>query len=187
MIPFYETLRYKNACLSNLDFPQEIIQKLCNWVKSNKGILFFSGNPGCGKSYFSAAYINHLKETKKNFRGLSEYQFFSLLRESIQKGFEYEYEIQKLAESDYLIIDDIVTARSSELSAFQKEALHLLIDMRYNFKLPTLLTSNIFLEDIKVLLGDKIHSRLAAYENTVIEINWIDKRSIPGSWMEKKK
>lgn len=177
MIPFYKTPRFEKACLSKLDFPSEITQKLSNWANGNKGILFFAGNVGLGKTYFAAAFVNHLAENKKQFRCISEYQFFGMLRETIQKNWDYEMEIQKICEIPYLIIDDIVTARDQKLSDFQKEALHLLIDMRYNSELPTLITSNLFLDDIRIILGEKIYSRLASSENTIIQLNWLDRRT----------
>ena len=173
---FWETERYKDACLSKLELPIETAQTLLNWVEKDKSILFFAGNPGVGKSYFCAAYIHRLKEKKQRFRYFTEYEFFNKLRETISKGWDYEYEIKRICEEKYLILDDIGTSRSENLSDFQKEALHILLDLRYNDKLPTLITSNIFLKDMEKVISKKFASRLASKENTIIELNWIDKR-----------
>jgi DNA replication protein DnaC len=173
---FWESERYKNACLSKLDLPPETTQTLLDWVTKDKHILFFAGNPGVGKSYFCAAFIHRLKEKRKPFRYFTEYGFFRQMRETISKGWDYEYDINRLCETHTLIIDDIGTARGENLSDFQKEALHIMLDTRYNSKLPTLITSNIFLKDMKETVSEKFASRLRSSENTIVELNWIDKR-----------
>jgi DNA replication protein DnaC len=173
---FWETARYKDACLSKLQLPNETSQTLLNWVEKDCNILFFAGNPGVGKSYFCAAYIHRLQEKGLHFRYFTEYGFFRQMREAINKGWDYEYEINRLCETKYFILDDIGTARGENLSDFQKESLHIMLDTRYNSKLPTLITSNVFLKDMKNVVSDKFASRLKAKENTKVELNWIDKR-----------
>jgi DNA replication protein DnaC len=173
---FWETERYKHACLSKLDLPPETTQILMDWVTKDKNMLFFAGNPGVGKSFFCAAYIHRLQEKKQNFRYFSEYSFFRHAREAMSKGWDYESEIRRLAETKYFILDDIGTARGENLSDFQKEALHIVIDVRYNSTLPTLITSNLFIKDIKNTVSEKVASRIKAKENTIIELAWIDKR-----------
>lgn len=174
--PFWESSRFKDATLSKIQQPPEISDKLLGWIKKDKNMLVFMGNPGVGKSYFCAAYIHMLQEKKQHFRYFSEADFFRKLRESISKGFDYEHDIQCICEAKYIIIDDIGTARGEQLSDFQKEALHILIDIRYNLQLPTLITSNLFIKDIYEKISPKIASRLSAKENTLIELDWIDKR-----------
>ena len=173
---FWQTERFKDACLSKLQLPPETVENLQNWVTKDKDILFFSGNPGLGKSYFCAAYIHRLEEKKQHFRYFTEYDFFAFLREGIHKGWDYEYQIKRLCETKYIILDDIGTARSEKLSDFQKEALHIFLDIRYNDRMPTLITSNIFLKDIPSVLSPKFASRLKSKDNTIVELNWIDKR-----------
>lgn len=174
--PFWETQRFKDACLSKLELPLDIVQTLHDWVKKDSGLLFFGGNPGVGKSYFCAAYIHRLKEKKQQFRYFSEYRFYGKIRETMSHGWDYEREIHRIADTKYFILDDIGTARNENLSDFQKEALHILLDIRYNEKLPTLITSNFFLSEIKKLISHKFYSRLNAKENTKIEFNGVDKR-----------
>lgn len=175
-MPFWETPRYKDAHLSKLHLPDDTMEKLNDWIKKDKDMLIFMGNPGVGKTYFCAAYIHKLQEEKKNFRHFFEYDFFRQMRETISKGWDYESEINRVCETKYLIIDDIGTARGEQLSDFQKEALHTLIDIRYNLQLPTLITSNLFMLEIKEKISEKVASRLNSKENTIIELNWIDKR-----------
>jgi DNA replication protein DnaC len=173
---FWQTARYKDACLSKLQLPDNIAQTLHDWVKKDKHLLFFAGNPGVGKSYFCAAYIHRLQSLGQPFRYFSEHEFFGHLREIIQKGWDYEWAIRDLCQTKYLILDDIGTARDEKLSDFQKEALHILIDIRYNEMLPTLITSNWFLDKIEENISKKFASRIRSKDNTIIELNWIDKR-----------
>lgn len=176
MTDFWETERYKDAHLSKIDLPPEIIEKIVLWIKKDKDMLYFGGNPGIGKSYLSAAYIHSLIEKKQHFRYYSEYTFFSFCREACQKNFDYQYEINRICETKYFILDDICTSRAEKLSDFQKEVLHIFLDVRYNSRLPTLITSNIFSADVGTSVSKKFQSRILSKDNTILDINWIDKR-----------
>ncbi|MGW3043822.1 ATP-binding protein [Kitasatospora sp. NPDC001159] len=57
-----------------------------------------------------------------------------------------------------LILDDLGAAKSSE---FVEEQTYRLINRRYNHMLPTLITSNLPIKDLRTCLGDRVTSRLA--------------------------
>jgi len=172
----WETARYKDAHLSKLILPNDILEGLMSWINKGKDIMLFAGNPGCGKTYFCAAYINYLKEKGKHFRFFSESDLFQRMRQNINKGFDYEYDLKEICETKYIILDDICTARNDQLSDFQKEVLHSFVDHRYTSRQPTLITSNFLLNDFKTKISEKFASRLSSKDNHLIELNWIDKR-----------
>lgn len=165
---------YQKAHLSKLNLPENCLQIISDWCKTNKNMLIFLGNPGVGKTYFCAAYINYLIEKKKVFRYMHEKDFFGKLREAINKDWNYEVEIAKFCASEYLIIDDI---GSSQMTEFQKEALLSLVDHRSQSRLPTVITSNHFIRDLEHKFEPRFCSRLRDQRNTIIELNWLDKRT----------
>lgn len=174
LIPFWKKAAYEDAHLSKIELPDDVLEKIITWWKKPVGILFFAGNPGCGKTYLIAAMIHAIEESKKfPFRYFSERDFYSHLRACIDKNWDYEWEIQRLCETYMFFLDDIGFCQATP---FQKECFCSLVDERIQSKLPTVITSNIFLDQMSETYHPRLVSRLKAKENTVIELNWYDKR-----------
>ena len=164
---------YHDAQLSKMDQSEEIMEKVFSWVKQEKGIFYFCGNVGTGKTYFAAALWNYLEEKNENHRAYKESEFFALARAAINQNWDYSVEVKRICETKWLIIDDMGT---SQMTDFQKEVLFTLIDTRLNDGLPTLITSNLGLESIKENFGDRLYSRLACAKNTIIQLTGDDRR-----------
>ena len=71
-----------------------------------------------------------------------------------------------------LILDDLGAAKSSE---FVEEQTYRLINRRYNHMLPTLITTNLRISDLRSYLGDRVTSRLAQM-TTRVEFEPVDRR-----------
>lgn len=171
---FWELGDYKNACLSKLYFPPEICEKISKWWKKPSNFFVLLGNPGCGKSYCIASMIHGLLEKGiNNFRYFHEKDFYSSMRHIIERGWDYEYEIKTICETLWIFIDDIHSGQSTD---FQKECLYSFLDIRSQTEYPTIITSNLFLDQMSDVYHPRILSRMKNKKNTIIEINWIDKR-----------
>jgi len=96
------------------------------------------------------------------------------LRTGINLGTDPEWEIKRLCETEYFILDDV--GSSQNMTEWQKDQLFSFIDHRWASGLPTVVTSNLFLKDIKEIFSKRFVSRLKDKKNNFIEINWIDKR-----------
>ena len=170
--PFGETLR--NAHLAKVVQSEDCIKKISNWVKAESNIFYFCGNVGTGKTYFCAAWYNHLIEQKKRWvRAFVEYEFFTMLREEISKNFDPFHKIKSICECPYVILDDM---GSSSMTEWQKEMLFEFINMRNESGFPTLITSNLTRKELKEKFHDRFESRIFASKNTVIELNGEDRR-----------
>lgn len=174
---FWEMGDFKEAHLSKLNLPPEEITKINDWVKNEKRFLVFLGTPGIGKSYLIAALIHSLIEQKKGhwFRYMHERDLFSIMRDCIAKNWDYESEIKRICETPYIFLDDIGSSQTTE---FQKEVLQNFIDTRWIMGYPTMITSNIFLKQMYEVFEPRFISRLKDKRNTIIELNWEDKRQI---------
>jgi DNA replication protein DnaC len=174
---FWEMGDYKDAHLSKLDLPDHISEKINNWWKNPQRFLLFLGNPGCGKSYLIASIINSIYEKNDNlknqFRYFHEKDFFKIMRETIGKNWDYEYEIKSICETFLIFMDDIHSAQTTE---FQKEALFNFLDQRSISGYPTVITSNLFLDQLSKAYEPRFVSRLKDKRNVIIELNWKDKR-----------
>ncbi|NED87689.1 ATP-binding protein, partial [Streptomyces sp. SID11233] len=71
-----------------------------------------------------------------------------------------------------LILDDLGAARSTE---FVEEQTYRLINRRYNHELPTLVTTNLRIGDLRAHLGDRVASRLSQMTERV-EFEPVDRR-----------
>lgn len=71
-----------------------------------------------------------------------------------------------------LIIDDLGAAKASE---WVEEVTYRLINRRYNHMLPTLITTNLAIKDLRAHLGDRVTSRLAQM-TTRVEFEPVDRR-----------
>lgn len=173
---FWELGDYKDAHLSRLIQPDDVIEKINNWWKNPNNFFVFLGNAGCGKTYLVAAMIHALledKDKKNHFRYFHEKDFYSKMRQIVEKGWDYEYEIKRLCETYMIFIDDI---GASQGTPFQKECVFNLIDQRSISQLPTVVISNLYLKDFSREYPERFVSRLKNKKNTIIELNWIDKR-----------
>ena len=169
----YFGTRFNDAHLSKTDFPTETNQLILDWIKRDLDILFFSGNPGCGKTHLCSAVLNFWKEQRKNVRAITEKDFLCTLRSAINQGWDYHAEVKRLCEADYFILDDL---GSSSMSDWQKEVIFDLIDDRYSSRKPTLITSNLFRDDLKKIFDPRVLSRLYSTQNVIIDLHWKDRR-----------
>jgi len=169
--PFGKNL--ENAHLAKVEQSEEVIEKIKGWIDGKKNILYFCGNVGTGKTFFCAAFVNFLKEKKKHFWAFSEYKFFGKLRNAISNNFDPLYEVEKICESPYVILDDM---GSSSMTDWQKEMLFEFVNMRVESGLPTLITSNMTRQDLKENFHERFESRIFAAKNTIIELNGEDRR-----------
>jgi len=157
---------YQNAHLANIDLPEKYAQMVVDWYKSKKNTLFYSGNAGIGKTYLCYAIYQKIVEDKMPVRFFPERKFLNTLRETIQKGWDYEYEIERLCDVQWLIIDDL---GSGQITDWQKEVLFSMLDNRYSSQKPTLITSNLQYKEILDTYGQRFASRLYSARNTIIE------------------
>lgn len=164
---------YHDAHLAKIDQSAEVIEKILSWVKSERGIFYFCGNVGNGKTYFAAALWNFLKEKNEYNRTFSESEYFTEIKKVIAKDWDYSAEVKRLCETKWFILDDL---GSSQMTDWQKEVLFTTVETRLSSGLPTLITSNLSLKDVKEKFGDRLYSRLAAAKNVVIELNGADRR-----------
>lgn len=162
--------RYAGASLSTItNLPGGVLETIAEWIKKPAGFLTLVGNPGCGKTYFCSAILENLPKQIRWVRGYKERDLLTRLRESISdtgKG-DYVRHLQMLADDDLIIIDDL---GSTGVTDWRKEVIFEFIDFRYSIKKPTILTSNLSLDEIGRDYGWRVKSRLEAKENIVVDM-----------------
>lgn len=118
--------------------------------------LLLLGLTGTGKTHaaFAALYAAARVGFTLSIRATTVPDLYALARPS---G-EGEAGFERFANADLLLLDDLGAAKASE---WTEEITYRLVDHRYRECLPTIITSNLPVDDLKVHLGDRIRSRLA--------------------------
>lgn len=143
---------------------QNTVNECRNFIKtfdSGYHNLFFYGTVGTGKSFLSGCIAKELIETGHSVIYSSSIRLFDILSTNI-----YDYKSRNnsagapmdLYGCDLLIIDDLGTEYSRNINP---AILFSLINERHLNRKPTIISTNLSLEDFRNLYSDRIFSRIS--------------------------
>ena len=143
--------------------------------------LYIHGPTGCGKTILSAN-LTVLYATRRWLENKAiqvHFQTVPNLLQEIKQTFKPDCEqtegllVNKLSTTPWLVLDDLGVEKVSE---WVLQTLYVIINNRYESMLPTIITSNLSLDDLSVRLGnDRIPSRIAGMCE-ILEMSGKDKR-----------
>ncbi|MDT9683696.1 ATP-binding protein [Streptomyces sp. TRM76323] len=139
--------------------------------------LLIAGPTGTGKTHQAYGAVRTLLAAGVRLRwaATNTADLHAQLRP--RQGHDPERAFQELAQSPLLILDDLGAAKQSE---WTEEQTYRLIDRRYTSMLPTLITTNVPIAELRNVLGDRVASRLAEMTTRVI-LQGPDRRRSPAS------
>ncbi len=124
------------------------------FVASPKGWLVLMGSYGCGKTHLAAAVANTCVEFGMTTLFLTVPDLLDWLRFSYDApDTTFEERFEEIRNVGLLVLDDLGSQNATNWAA---EKLFQIVDYRYIRKLPTVITTNLDLED----LDDRIRSRI---------------------------
>ncbi|MEV4864577.1 ATP-binding protein [Streptomyces ossamyceticus] len=134
--------------------------------------LLMAGVVGAGKTHQAYGAVRQLVQTGVGvrWRATTAADLYAYLRP--RPGVDSERELADVSRCPLLIIDDLGAAKASE---WVEEVTYRLINRRYNHMLPTLITTNLAIKDLRAYLGDRVTSRLAQM-TTRVEFEPVDRR-----------
>lgn len=134
-------------------------------------MLVLLGPPGTGKTYLCAALIEALYDSvisRGSFRAYKEDNLLKRLRESIADGHgDYMQHLQYLIDDYLIVLDDMGCSGHTQ---WREEVFTGAISYRYESRLPTVITTNLTVQEIREKYHARIESRLFASENTIINL-----------------
>lgn len=148
-----------------------------HFARDPAGWLVLRGSYGCGKTHLAAAIANHA--VRSNAMVLFEVvpDLLDHLRSTFAPSSPVQYDelVESVRTSHLLVLDDLGTESSTP---WAQEKLYQIINYRYNYQFPTVITTNRRLEAI----DERIQSRLGDQALCkVIEITASDYRALkPG-------
>ena len=136
------------------------------------GGLVLCGMPGTGKTHLAAAIANQVISENMNTvvfssvisamrRVKSTYS-----RDSIESE---DYAIKSFTSPDLLILDEVGVQFGSDA---EKIILFEIINIRYQDMKPTILISNLSIDDLKDYIGDRVIDRMYEGKGAVISFDW---------------
>lgn len=134
--------------------------------------LLMAGVTGAGKTHQAYGAVRALAEAGLvlRWRATTAADLYADLRP--RSGHDTERELETVSRYPLLILDDLGAAKASE---WVEEITYRLINRRYNLMLPTLITTNLAMRDLRDQLGDRVASRLAEM-TTRVTFEPVDRR-----------
>ncbi|MEU9861446.1 ATP-binding protein [Streptomyces sp. NPDC047971] len=127
--------------------------------------LLIVGPTGTGKTYQAYGAVRSLLAAGVRLRweAVTAADLYARLRP--RPGLDAERELHTLASCPLLVLDDLGAAKGSE---WTEELTYRLINHRYEYLRPTLLTTNLPIPMLRTALGDRVASRLSEMTHRVI-------------------
>lgn len=175
----YYDVTFANTIITNESFKiaYERCKKYCDNYKLvlEKGFgIYLWGSPGVGKTHLTACMVNELS---KNLQLTLLTNFFEISRE-IRRCFKENISesayIDKLANIDFLFIDDLGTelVKKNGEDNFLQEKIFEILNLRYNNLKPTIFSSNNSLKELVTEKGFMIKTvdRIREMSTAIIKI-----------------
>jgi DNA replication protein DnaC len=125
------------------------------FAESPSGWLLLQGSYGCGKTHLAAAIANEVTAGGRSALFITAPDLLDSLRHSYSaEAGAFEQRFERIRRTPLLILDDFGTQNATE---WAREKLFQILNFRYINHLPTVLTTNLALDEI----GGRIRSRLA--------------------------
>lgn len=144
-----------------------------NMINGDKNNFVMVGPTGTGKTHLSCATARTLLNKGKHARYITSEDLAQRIMnawdapDATEKSVIYDF-----TQYDLLILDEYGLHDRDK----RRELVHKVLYARYDRMKPTMLISNLTLEELKKDLGDRLWSRFQQGGLAVVECNWMDQR-----------
>lgn len=151
----FDWKKYKADILEPKTMVNTYIMHYSKFKEQGIGLYIHSGTKGSGKTMLACCMINEL--TKRHAGSIKFVNIIDFL-EMTKKSYNGDNEVESIYKASLLVIDDIGVQMSKE---WVDTVLYRLINERYINRLPTIYTSNIAVDRLKIddRIIDRIESR----------------------------
>ena len=135
------------------------VQLLKQYVEEARGGIFIFGPTGTGKTHLATAMMRAFIEQGRDCQYVTVPELLMRLKRSFDSSQpSSEEELLVNYSTSILILDDLGVGPITE---WVRQVIHLLLDKRDRYLKPTIVVSNLRLEEIADLFGEPIASRIA--------------------------
>lgn len=155
--------RFERACRAARDFAGE-----------PKGWLILLGPSGCGKTHLAAAIANERIRLGQPALFAVVPDLLDHLRATFSPSSEVSYDelFERIRKAPLLIMDDLGTQSSTD---WAKEKLFQILNHRYNAQLPTVITTNVSLDELE----ERLRTRIS--DTALSQVYLVEERKEPAS------
>jgi DNA replication protein DnaC len=142
--------------------------RAAEYARQPRGWLVLFGNYGCGKTHLAAAIANELLRSDCQVLFAVVPDLLDHLRSTFGPSSEVEYDqrFEDIRDAQVLILDDLGTENAS---GWAREKLFQIINHRYNYAMPTVVTSNRAPKDIDPRIFSRLSDRALSQDLILIE------------------
>ena len=152
------------------DWQQYALKEACAFAKEPDGWFYYGGQPGCGKTHICTAIVGYLLKQGRAAKYMLWQDDITKIKQAVNDGELYDAIINSYKTADILYIDDFFkTRRGDFVSTADVNATFKIINYRYNEELPTIISSELSLQQI-VEIDEALGSRIAEMANHKIFI-----------------
>jgi DNA replication protein DnaC len=161
---------FVGATLGDLDAAQspDVLRGWLAKPDDKKRALVLVGSTGVGKSRMAYAVAREFVP-----RGVVLFRSLPALLDELRPSGRNDA-FHQAKTCDLLVVDDIGAERDTDWST---ERFYLVVDHRWQWRLPTIITSNLAPRDLIAHLGDRVASRLLS-NATIVEVGGTDRRRL---------
>jgi len=162
--------RFKGKTFSNFKKARDpnaynICRDYARTFKENKKeSLMLTGPAGTGKTHLAVATVDYIARLKHKLLKRIIFVTVPDMVEMVRRKLFIDPKILKkdiykdsLLECDLLVLDDL---GAESMTDWTKDLVHQLIDFRYRENLPIVITTNLTLDKVKKLYGERVFSRI---------------------------
>lgn len=156
------SMTFDNFDYKRLDLPLEQRQNLrqafnlaMDFARSPEGWLIFQGVNGCGKTHLAAAIANYRLAQGKPVLFVVVPELLDHLRSTFSPESKVSYDefFEEVKKTPLLILDDF---GEQAATPWAQEKLYLLINHRYNARLPMVITTCLSLDEIETRISSRM-------------------------------
>ncbi len=134
--------------------------------------MILSGNVGTGKTHLASAMAQAvIRQYGARALIVSVAEIVRVAKGTMARGATYTEAdvIAELAAADLLLVDEVGAQRGSE---YEIGLLHEVIDRRYQLVVPTVVISNLLIDDLKAYIGERALDRLRQGGGKAVGFTW---------------
>ncbi len=166
----FDTYIYINESMKSA---HDACRSLCERIKADgeSNNIIMIGGVGTGKTHLANSMVIDLYDSKRGAKRINMIDMIRHLKSAWSKDSEYtEAEvIDFYANVDLLVIDEVGVQFNSDT---EKMFIFDIINGRYDNCLPTVIISNLDLDGVKSVIGDRCVDRLREDNGKVLAFNW---------------
>jgi DNA replication protein DnaC len=169
----------RNLASQQVESLRAAFQAAVLYAASPEGWLVLHGGYGCGKTHLAAAIANHRLGENRPATFVSVPDLLDHLRSTYgpDSPVTYDQLFEEIRTTQLLILDDLGTQSAT---AWAEEKLYQLFNYRYNARLPTVITTNLSIDDLEPRVASRLSDPNLLYMEQIFDIDAPDYRRPDG-------